>query len=239
MTPKPFNINSELLNGDFRVSIFGSARVKPNDPVYKDTFDLAKGVGEMGVDLITGGGPGLMEAASLGHKAGDLQNKAHSIGLNIILPFEQKPNEGLEFVDNHELFSTRLDEFMLLSNAVVVTPGGIGTCLELFYTWQLLQVKHVCKMPIILVGKMWRKLIEWVIDNPLKDHYLDSKDLHFIVIVDNWKQALKVIKAAKDHFDQGHNITCHNWQQYGKKMKKLDALMVESNSTVGEPVNRP
>ncbi|QQR55053.1 LOG family protein [Candidatus Peregrinibacteria bacterium] len=228
MDPLPFELQEELLQNEFRVTIFGSARVKPEDPVYKDVFNLAKGVGEMGADVITGGGPGLMEAASMGHKAGDKENKFKSIGINIVLPFEQKPNPGLEYVENHELFSTRLDEFMLLSNVVIVTPGGIGTCLELFYTWQLLQVRHICQMPIVLVGKMWRKLVEWVIDNPLKDHYLDSKDLHFVVIVDNYKQALTVVKEAKKHFDQGTHQSCQNWQQYGKKIPKLEAFLSQS-----------
>lgn len=228
MNPQPFDIKKELLKNDFRVTIFGSARIKPEDPIYKDVFTLAKGIGEMGVDVVTGGGPGLMEAASTGHKAGDVDNRADSIGINIVLPFEQKPNPGLEYVENHELFSTRLDEFMLLSNVVVVTPGGIGTCLELFYTWQLLQVRHLCQMPIVLVGKMWRKLIEWVIDNPVKDHYMDTKDLHFVVLVDNHKQALKVVKAAKKHFDEGRGEGCHNWQQYGKKMPKLEAFVAKN-----------
>lgn len=227
MNPQPFDIKKELLKNEFRVSIFGSARVKEEDPVYWDVYNLARAVGAMGVDVVTGGGPGLMEAASTGHGAGDKKNQAHSIGINIVLPFEQKANPGLEYVENHERFSTRLDEFMLLSNVVVVTPGGIGTCLELFYTWQLIQVKHLCQMPIILVGKMWRKLIEWVIDNPVKDHYMDAKDLHSIVIVDNWKQAVKVIKKAKKEFDEGSLDACHNWQVYGKKIKKLRGLVEE------------
>ncbi len=228
MDPLPFELQKELLKNSFRVTIFGSARVKEEDPVYKEVFNLAKGVGEMGADMITGGGPGLMEAASTGHKAGDLENKCESIGINIVLPFEQKPNPGLEYVENHELFSTRLDEFMLLSNVVIVTPGGIGTCLELFYTWQLLQVRHLTQMPIILVGKMWRKLVDWVIDNPVKDHYMDTKDLHFVVLVDNYKQALKVVKVAKEHFDKGTHQGPMNWQQYGKKMPKLEAWLAET-----------
>ncbi len=221
MAPKVFHIENELKNDDFRVSIFGSARIKPDEQAYLDTFNLAKEVGKWGVDLINGGGPGLMEAASLGHKAGDTKNRAHCIGLNIVLPFEQKANPGLEFLDSHELFSTRLDEFMLLSNAVVVMSGGIGTCLELFYTWQLLQVKHVSHMPVILVGKMWRKLVDWIIDYPLRDKLMDAADLNFIVVVDNWKQAAKVLKQAKKRHEAGVGKEAHNWQQYGKKMKKL------------------
>ncbi|OGJ45566.1 hypothetical protein A3J23_03355 [Candidatus Peregrinibacteria bacterium RIFCSPLOWO2_02_FULL_48_14] len=224
MAPKIFRIENELKNDDFRISIFGSARIKPDEQPYQDTFNLAKTIGGWGVDLITGGGPGIMEAASLGHKEGDTKNRAHSIGLNIILPFEQKPNPGLELLDNHELFSTRLDEFMLLSSAVVVMSGGIGTCLELFYTWQLLQVKHVSHMPLILVGKMWRKLIDWIIDYPLRENLMSADDLNFIVCVDNWKQAAKVLKAAKKRFEAGAGKEAHNWQQYGKKMKKLQKL---------------
>lgn len=222
MPPKDFRIADELKNHEFRVAIFGSARIKPEDPTYQDTYNLAKTIGMLGLDLITGGGPGLMEAASMGHTAGDVKNQAHSIGLNIILPFEQKPNEGLEFLDSHEVFSTRLDEFMLLSNAVVVMPGGIGTCLELFYTWQLLQVKHVCNMPVILVGKMWRKLIDWVIDNPLQKQLMDPKDLHYIAVVDNWKQAVKVIKKAKKRYDETGGKECQNWLEYGKKIRKMN-----------------
>ncbi|MEK9160223.1 MAG: LOG family protein [Patescibacteria group bacterium] len=233
MTPKDFRIADELKTNEFRVSIFGSARIQPEDPTYQDTYNLAKTIGGLGIDLITGGGPGLMEAASLGHTAGDTKNKAHSIGLNIVLPFEQKPNEGLEFLDNHEVFSTRLDEFMLLSNAVVVMPGGIGTCLELFYTWQLLQVKHVCGMPVIVVGKMWRKLIEWVIDYPVHSKLMDPKDLHFIAVVDNWKQAVKVIKKAKKHFDETGGKECHNWLEYGKKVRKMTPYL---NSETGKPL---
>lgn len=229
MPPQVFNIAEELKTNEFRVSIFGSARIKASDPIYQDTFHIAKILGKMGVDLVTGGGPGLMEAASLGHKSGDLKNRAHCIGLNIVLPFEQKTNPGLEYLKNHEAFSTRLDEFMLLSNAVVVMPGGIGTCLELFYTWQLLQVKHITHMPVILVGKMWRKLVEWVIDHPLKEHYMESKDLHYMVVVDNWKQAVKVLRKAKKNFEENKYKECRNWISYGKKLKKFKPLQEEAN----------
>lgn len=228
MAAKKLNIEKELLKNDFRVTIFGSARIKSDDPIYKDVHELAKQIGAQGYDLVTGGGPGLMEAASTGHTEGDVEGRADSIGLNIQLPFEQKPNPGLELLDNHELFSSRLDEFMLLSDVVVVTPGGIGTCLELFYTWQLLQVKHICKMPLILVGKQWHKIVEWIIDYPLRDHYMDSKDLHFVVLVDKAVDAMKVIEKAKKNFDEDLDGTCHDWQQYGKKMKKLSALIQKS-----------
>lgn len=214
---KKFDINKELQDKEFRVAIFGSARIKPDDPIYKETFELAKAIGGMGMDLVTGGGPGLMEAASTGHTEGDTENKAQSIGLNIRLPFEQKLNPGLETANIHERFSTRLDEFMLLSHAMVVMPGGVGTCLEFFYTWQLLQVNHVCRMPIILVGDMWRNLMKWVIDNPLKHGYLSSKDLQFIVLANTGEHALAVVKKAKEYYDKAGPKSCANWQKYGEK----------------------
>jgi uncharacterized protein (TIGR00730 family) len=215
MTPKDFNLEEELQRSNFRVSIFGSARPKDEDPVYQETYKLAKSIGEEGMDLITGGGPGLMEAASLGHTAGDYENRGRSIGLNIRLPFEQKPNEGLELIQTHERFSTRLDEFMILSNVVVVMPGGIGTCLELFYTWQLLQVKHICRMPIILVGDMWTKLIEWVKEEPLRQSYLNPEDLNFIVQVKNADEAFQMVLKAKAHFEELGPDACINWKKYG------------------------
>lgn len=215
MAPRDFNLEEELKRNEFRISIFGSARIKPDDPIYQGTYNLAKEIAAMDMDLITGGGPGIMEAAACGHKDGDDKGIAHSIGLNIRLPFEQAPNEGLEMMHTHDRFSTRLDEFMLLSNVIVVMPGGIGTCLEFFYTWQLLQVKHLCHMPVILVGKMWRELINWVIDEPLKYGYLSPEDLDFIVLVDKAEDALGVIKKAKEHFDKEGPDACVNWKKYG------------------------
>ncbi len=215
MAPKEFNLEEEMQRKNFRVSIFGSARPTPEDLVYQETYQLAKSIGAEGLDLITGGGPGLMEAASLGHTAGDHENKGRSIGLNIRLPFEQKPNEGLEWIQTHERFSTRLDEFMILSNVVVVMPGGIGTCLELFYTWQLLQVKHICSMPIILVGDMWKKLIEWVKEEPLRQSYLNPEDMDFIVQVKDVDEAFKMVLKAKSHFDALGPDACINWKKYG------------------------
>jgi len=217
MPPKEVDITKTLDPNKFRVSVFGSARVKKGDPVWQDAYDLAKGVAGLDMDLITGGGPGIMGAASDGHRDGDVNNTSKTIGINIRLPFEQAPNPALEYVHTHDKFSTRLDEFMLLSNIVVVMPGGIGTCLELFYTWQLIQVHHVCRMPLILVGEMWRTLIEWVIDHPLKHGYLSSEDLEFIVLVDNGEEALEVIKKAKEHFDKSGHDACYNWKKYGKK----------------------
>lgn len=214
---KELNIEEELKSNHYRVAIFGSARIQPEDPIYKDAYNLAGELAKLGMDVITGGGPGIMEAASTGHTDADAADDAHSIGLNIRLPMEQHANPGLEMLHNHDRFSTRLDEFMLLSNIVVVMPGGVGTALEFFYTWQLLQINHICRMPIILVGDMWRNLIKWIIDNPLKHKYMSAKDLDFIVLVDDGEEALEVIKKAKEHHEKAGKDACTNWKKYGKK----------------------
>lgn len=187
------DVEKELKTGDFRVAIFGSARIKEGDEVYQEVFELAKAIGMHGYDVITGGGPGLMEAGNRGHAEGDPEGKAESIGLNIELPFEQTNNEYVEFVQNFEKFSDRLDTFMKLSNVFVVTPGGVGTMLEFFFTWQLLQVGKMDYKPIILVGDMWEKLIHWVIDYALKDGLISSSDFDYIYIVKDNYEAMGLI----------------------------------------------
>lgn len=210
---------AEKRSHEFRVTIFGSARIKDADPIYKEIFKLAKDIGKLGVDVVTGGGPGIMSAASFGHQAGSKvsKKKSHTIGLNIRLPFEQKPNKSLDLLENHDRFSTRLDEFMLLSSMIIVAPGGIGTCLELFYTWQLLQVSHLKRMPIVLVGSMWKDLIRWVKKWPLAHNYMSPEDMHFVFIVDNCSEALGLVKTAKLAFDKQGRAALTNWEIYGKK----------------------
>ena len=117
-------------------------------------------LGEKGIDVVTGGGPGLMQAASAGHNAGMKNSKkeSHSIGLLIKLPKEQKTAEFLNIKNEFQRFSNRLDRFMELSNIFVVAPGGIGTTLEFFYTLQLIQVKQTCNVPVILLGNIGKLL---------------------------------------------------------------------------------
>ena len=167
----------------YRVSIFGSARIKPDTKEYKGVYTLAKELAENGADIVTGGGPGLMEAANAGAKEGS--SKSKSFGIRIDLPFEATPNDHLDIKFYHKRFSSRLDEFMRISHAVVVTPGGIGTLLELLYTWQLIQVDHISARPIILVGDMWNGFFDWIKSEPLKAQLLDKSDLDNIIIVKN------------------------------------------------------
>ena len=177
----------------YRVSIFGSARIKPDTEEYKGVYTLAKELAENGADIVTGGGPGLMEAANAGAKEGS-SSKSKSFGIRIDLPFEATPNEHLDIKFYHKRFSSRLDEFMRISHAVVVTPGGIGTLLELLYTWQLIQVNHISARPIILVGDMWNGFLDWIKSEPLKAQLLDKSDFDNIIIVKNVHEVTKLLK---------------------------------------------
>lgn len=194
------SFSAELNHADFRVTIFGSARIKGNNKIYKNVFNLAKAIGEHGFDIVTGGGPGLMEAANAGHAAGDKKNRSDNIGLAIKLPTEQHDNEYLELTRHFAKFSDRLDNFMALSSCVVVMPGGVGTCLEFFYTWQLIQVGHISPIPIILVGDMWHKLMKWIKKYPLKDGLISPKEMTCIHIARNNKEAMKIIIRTHREF---------------------------------------
>jgi len=148
------NIREEIMEDNFRVVIFGSARIKEGTKEYERIFNLARMIGKEGMDVVTGGGPGLMDAAMSGHNVGRKDGKGHEIGLQIKLPHEQQDSKHFDVKEEFERFSDRLDTFASLANVIVVAPGGIGTALELFYTWQLAQVNHTCKTPIILVGNI-------------------------------------------------------------------------------------
>lgn len=198
------NFKKELKRKRFRVSIFGSSRIRKNDPTYKQIHELAKMLGERGIDVITGGGPGIMEAANIGHNLGSRITQARSFGLNIFLPHEQKLNKGVQVEKTFKRFSQRLDNFMLLSNAVVVAHGGVGTLLELFYTWQVLQVEHINRIPIILLGKQWSGLLEWLRDEPLARGYLDKRDFQLLFHAEDLDEVMKIVNAAHDQYQSGN-----------------------------------
>jgi uncharacterized protein (TIGR00730 family) len=143
----------------YRVTIFGSARAKAGTFGYEETKHAAAALAEMGCDIITGGGPGLMQAANEGAAASP--ERAQSIGIRVDLPFEQNVNAFVTQAFEHRTFFTRLHQFVLTSNAFIVAPGGVGTVLEMMMIWQLLQVGHVQDTPLILVGTMWPGLLEW------------------------------------------------------------------------------
>lgn len=197
------NFDAEI----FRVAIFGSARIKPNDALFEEVMYLAKDIANMNADVVTGGGPGIMEAANIGHQMGS-DGQSKSIGLTIELPWENEGNHHLDKQQHFQKFSNRLDTFMNLSNAVIVMPGGIGTCLELFYAWQLMQVHHVCSVPIILYGEMWHKLFQWVKENPLKDGLVSPEDLYNVFCVKNKKEAMKILQYQKEKYDESNGSYC-------------------------------
>jgi uncharacterized protein (TIGR00730 family) len=143
----------------YRVSVFGSARTDQEHWVYAAVRDLAAELTRLGCDIVTGGGPGLMQAANEGARlaGGDGQ----SVGIRVELPFEQEVNPFVSQAFEHRTFFTRLHHFVLLSDAFVVVPGGIGTVLETMMVWQLLQVRKLHDTPLIFAGEMWAELVGW------------------------------------------------------------------------------
>jgi uncharacterized protein (TIGR00730 family) len=141
----------------YRVTIFGSARAKPGSFTYEETKRAAAALAELGCDIITGGGPGLMQAANEGSSGRGVQ----SVGIRVDLPFEQEINSFVSEAFEHRTFFTRLHQFVLTSDAYIVAPGGIGTVLETLMIWQLLQVRHLQDTPLLLVGRMWPGLVDW------------------------------------------------------------------------------
>lgn len=211
---KEEDITKHLKKGYFRVSVFGSARIKKGSYVYNQVKSLGRMLGERDIDLITGGGPGLMQAATAGHKIGRKRTNAKAIGLGIKLPHEQRFARGLTLKKEYKRFSRRLDKFMLLSNAVVVAPGGIGTILELFYAWQLVQVEHVCNIPIILMGDMWKGLVKWLEEEPLKRKYFDARTRRMVFFAKDSKEVIKMIDKAHEAFNKGDKNFCLNFKKY-------------------------
>src|SRR5579862_5525283 len=119
----------------YRVTIFGSARAKPHTFAYDEVKRVAASLAEMGCDIITGGGPGLMQAANEGAAAVDAPDRSRSVGIRVELPFEQEVNAFVQDAFEHKSFFTRLHQFVLMSDAYIVTPGGIGTVLEFMLIW--------------------------------------------------------------------------------------------------------
>ena len=181
----------------YRATIFGSARAKAGTFGYEETKRVAAALAEMGCDIITGGGPGLMQAANEG--AATSPAHARSIGIRVDLPFEQNVNAYVTQAFEHRTFFTRLHQFVLTSDAFVVAPGGIGTVLETMMIWQLLQVGHLRDSPLILVGKMWPGLVEWArrsmisSDPPLAD----PRDMAIPHCVASADEAIAVVREHR------------------------------------------
>ncbi len=195
-----FKIMSEFVEGFEKlarigpcVSIFGSARTEPGTKFYKLAEEIAFKLTQLGYGIITGGGPGIMEAGNLGAKRG----KGRSVGINIDLPFEQEPNL---FIDSDKLitfdhFFVRKVMFIKFAQGFVVLPGGFGTFDELFEALTLIQTEKIGKFPIVLVGrKYWEGLITWVKNVMLdEEKNISMEDMELFTVVDTADEAVKHI----------------------------------------------
>ena len=194
-----FKIMAEFVDGFEKlskigpcVSIFGSARTKPDHKYYQLAEDIAFKLTKEGYGIITGGGPGIMEAANKGAKTAG----GKSVGLNIELPFEQSSNP---YIDPDKLitfdyFFVRKLMFIKYAQGFVVLPGGFGTMDELFEALTLIQTKKIAKFPIVLVGKeYWAGLFEWIQKTLVVEKTVDEKDLKLIFLADNAEQAVSHI----------------------------------------------
>ena len=187
----------------FRVIVFGSSRLKPESQAYQDMYRLGFELGKRHMDVVTGGGPGIMEAANKGHVDGSPgeDNQSQSIGVRIELPFREPENPNLDVVEHFEKFSKRLDEFIRISNFVVIAPGGLGTLLEFAFVWQLLQVNHVQNIPVLIYGKMWNDLLDWAKENIMEPGLADMNDLDYIHKVDSVDEILGLIDKSYQEFN--------------------------------------
>lgn len=174
------------------VSIFGSARVQEDDPIYKLTYDIANKLAKCGYSVITGGGPGLMEAGNKG--AYDAGN-SKSVGLHIHLPLEQKPNDYMNVRCDFKYFFVRKVMFIKYAMAYIVMPGGFGTLDEFSEALVLTQTKRIKPFPIILVDKdFWTPLIDWFKTRLLPRKYIKEEDFDFFTVEDDPDEVVGLVK---------------------------------------------
>ncbi|MDR1612604.1 MAG: TIGR00730 family Rossman fold protein [Planctomycetota bacterium] len=194
-----FRIMAEFVDGfesmakvDSGVSVFGSARTPPGDGYYSMAVELGRELTLRGYTVITGGGPGIMEAANKGAR----EAGGASIGLNIDLPYEQKPNPYIGKLLNFRYFFCRKVMFSKYSQAIVAFPGGFGTMDELFEHLTLVQTRKIPPMPVILVGAdYWKGMLEWLGKVMLDRHgYVDAGDMDLCVLVDSAGDAMKTLE---------------------------------------------
>jgi uncharacterized protein (TIGR00730 family) len=185
------------------VSIFGSARTKPRDPMYKAARETGRLLGKAGFEIITGGGPGIMEAANHGaYDAG-----AVSIGCNIELPMEQQPNPYQNKSLTFKYFYVRKTMFIKYSNAYIIFPGGFGTMDELFEALTLIQTRKIRNFPVVLFGSQyWRGLLAWLTSTMLNERMVNPEDLGLIYLTDSPKDAVDfIVKTYNEEVDKATN----------------------------------
>ncbi|WFS64345.1 TIGR00730 family Rossman fold protein [Pseudodesulfovibrio thermohalotolerans] len=193
-----FKIMSEIVDGFENlseigpaVSVFGSARVKPDEPLYQKTEQLSKALSLAGFSVITGGGPGLMEA---GNK-GAFENDGESIGLHIHLPMEQKSNQFLNVKSEFRYFFIRKLMFIKYALAYVALPGGYGTLDELSEALVLIQTHRIKPFPIVLFGtEFWAGLIDWFRDQMVSNGFCKAEDLELFIVTDDVNEVVSHIR---------------------------------------------
>jgi hypothetical protein len=190
----------------FRVALFGSSRILPEDANYRRVVELAQQLSYMGCDIVTGGGPGLMMAANEGARSGAYRHRTRSFGLTILLPMEEQPNPFLDEVAHHKTFFSRLHQFIRLSHAYVVVDGGIGTTLEAMMVWQLLQVRVIAERPLVFVGPMWRGLRDFIEGEVIARGLASPPDLDLVHWVDDVEEATEIVRRARDRFVARHEV---------------------------------
>ena len=194
-----FRIMSEFVEGfevlsrvGDAVSIFGSSRTKPNERYYKLTQEIAYQLAKAGFAVITGSGPRMMEAANKGtRRAG-----GHSIGLNIEIPSEQRPNRYVDTLIDFHYFFIRKVMFVKYAKAFVITPGGFGTLDELFEAINLIQTERIEKFPVVLAGsEYWKGMLDWLKGTVLRRGNISLSDLEIFKVIDEPKEIVRYIKG--------------------------------------------
>jgi predicted Rossmann-fold nucleotide-binding protein len=157
---------------------------------------MSEALAAMGCDIITGGGPGLMQAANEGAETVKAGERVQNIGIRVELPFEQEVNPFVEQAFEHGSFFTRLHQFVLMSDAFIVAPGGIGTVLESMMIWQLLQVRHLHDTPLVFTGPMWKGLVDWAAAAMLRPGFelANAEDMKIPRCVETADQAIAIVR---------------------------------------------
>ncbi|NRS92162.1 hypothetical protein HNQ03_001230 [Chryseobacterium sp. 16F] len=207
-----FKIMAELVDGYEKlakigpcVSIFGSARLKPEHEYYEMAVEIAEKITKLGFGVITGGGPGIMEAGNKGARQGN----GKSIGLNIELPFEQHFNPYIDkgYSVDFDYFFVRKVMFVKYSQGFIVMPGGFGTLDELMEALTLIQTQKIAKFPIVLVGtEYWSGLLEWFQNTMVKNGMIHEDDLNLFRLVDSADEAVAHIKAFYEKYSISVNF---------------------------------
>jgi uncharacterized protein (TIGR00730 family) len=196
-----FRIQSELVEGfetlnelGPSVTIFGSSRMEPGSYYYEKAIELGRVLSDSGFSVITGGGPGIMEGANRGAKEG----RGKSVGLNIEIPSEQRPNKYQDLSLSFRYFFIRKLMFVKYSTAFIIFPGGFGTMDELFEALTLSQTKRIGIFPIILFGKdYWKGLIDWFKSGLVPNNTISPEDLDLISFVDNINEVCQILKEHR------------------------------------------